>query len=95
MRQMFFALAAMVAMMLATHTSAHVRWFVDGAATVEAFQPYSITDIEVIVWIAIAIGLVATSIALDMRLPTVRVVGSKTRHDFIELLRVFTGLSML
>ncbi len=95
MRPVFFALAALGALVLATGASAHVRWFVDGAATVEAFQPYSITDIEVIVWIAIAVGLVLASIVLDMRLPTVRIVDSKTRHDFIELLRVFAGMSML
>lgn len=95
MRPVFLAFTALGALMLATSASAHVRWFVDGAATVEAFQPYSITDIEVIVWIVIAVGLVCASIVLDMRLPTVRIVDSKTRHDFIELLRVFSGMSML
>ncbi|MEM7632818.1 MAG: hypothetical protein AAF227_12545 [Pseudomonadota bacterium] len=95
MRPVVLALAALGALMLATHASAHVRWFVDGAATVEAFQPYAITDIEVIVWIAIAVALVFASVVLDMRLPTVRIVASKTRHDFIELLRVFSGMSML
>lgn len=80
---------------LASGAQAHVRWFVDGSAEVESFRPFGITDIEVIVWIGIAVALVATSVVLDMRLPTVRIVDTKTRHDFIEILRVFTGMSML
>ena len=80
---------------LASGAQAHVRWFVDGTAEVESFQPYAFTDIEVIAWFAIALTLVGTSVFLDMRLPTVRIVDTKTRHDFIEILRVFTGMSML
>lgn len=78
-----------------TMATAHVRWFVDSTATVEAFEPYSLTDIEVRVWIAIALSLISLSVILDMRLPNVRIVSTKTRHDFIEILRVFTGMSML
>ena len=80
---------------LITTSAAHVRWFVDTNASVERFEPYSITDIEVIVWIAIALFLIGASILLDMRLPEVRIVDTKTRHDFIEILRVFTGMSMM
>ncbi|MFU8825272.1 hypothetical protein [Yoonia sp.] len=79
----------------ATGAVAHVRWFVDSSATVEDFVAYSITDPEVLIWIAIAIMLVGASIVLDTRLPNVRIVGSDTRHDFIEILRIFTGMSML
>ncbi|WP_107846895.1 hypothetical protein [Litoreibacter ponti] len=74
---------------------AHVRWFVDGNATVEYFEAYSLTDPEVLIWIAISLCLVATSVVLDTRLPNVRIVDSKTRHDFIEILRIFTGMSLL
>ncbi|MEM6940796.1 MAG: hypothetical protein AAF943_02335 [Pseudomonadota bacterium] len=79
----------------ATKASAHVRWFVDGTATVETFEPFRLTDIEVIVWAAIALVVISASVVLDMRLPNVRIVDTKTRHDFIEILRVFTGMSML
>ena len=79
----------------ATGGQAHVRWFVDASATVETFEPYSITDTAVLVWMAVALALISVSIALDMRLPNVRIVDTKTRHDFIEILRVFTGMSML
>ena len=78
-----------------TGVQAHVRWFVDASATVETFEPYSITDTAVLVWMAVALALISVSIALDMRLPNVRIVDTKTRHDFIEILRVFTGMSML
>ncbi|MEL7090893.1 MAG: hypothetical protein AAFN94_04075 [Pseudomonadota bacterium] len=79
----------------ATGAMAHVRWFVDGSTTVETFVPYQVTDIEVLAWVTISLILISSSIALDMRLPTIRIVDSKTRHDFIEILRVFTGMSML
>ncbi len=75
--------------------AAHVRWFVDGEATIENFEPYALTDIEFVVWIAIAAGVIGASVTLDMRLPDMRIVDSKTRHDFIEILRIFTGMSML
>jgi uncharacterized membrane protein YphA (DoxX/SURF4 family) len=79
----------------ATGVFAHVRWFVDTNVTVEDFVAYSITDPEVLIWIAIAFVLVGASIVLDTKLPNVRIVGSDTRHDFIEILRIFTGMSML
>ncbi|MEM7188298.1 MAG: hypothetical protein AAF439_01685 [Pseudomonadota bacterium] len=75
---------------------AHVKWFVDqDTATVSGFQPYSFTDPVVLIWIGIAIVLVGISIVLDRILPTIPIVDSKTRHDFIEMLRIFTGMSFL
>lgn len=89
-------LLALVLLMLASaDATAHVRWFVDPSATVETFEPYRLTDAAVLVWIAVALILIGASVALDMRLPNVRIVDTKTRHDFIELLRVFTGMAML
>lgn len=89
------ALTLVIGLFVATDAAAHVRWFVDASATVETFEPYRLTDTAVLVWIAVAHLLVGTSVVLDMRLPSVRIVDTKTRHDFIELLRVFTGMSML
>lgn len=91
-------LAMLVTFILAisgTEADAHVRWFVDTNVTVENFVAYSITDPEVLIWIALSVIIVLASIALDTRLPNVRIVGSETRHDFIEILRIFTGMSML
>lgn len=86
----------MVLLMLASaDAAAHVRWFVDPSATVETFEPYRLADVAVLVWIAVALLLIGASVALDTRLPNVRIVDTKTRHDFIELLRVFTGMAML
>jgi uncharacterized membrane protein YphA (DoxX/SURF4 family) len=90
------SLLALVLVMLAgADAAAHVRWFVDPSAKVETFEPYRLTDAAVLVWIAVALLLIGASVALDMRLPNVRIVDTKTRHDFIELLRVFTGMAML
>ena len=79
----------------ATGALAHVRWFVDANVSVENFIAYNITNPEVLIWIAISFAMVGTSIVLDTKLPNVRIVGSDTRHDFIEILRIFTGMSML
>ena len=79
----------------ATQAFAHVRWFVDTNATIENFVAYRITDPEVLIWIAMSIMIVLASFVLDTKLPEVRVVGSETRHDFIEILRIFTGMSLL
>jgi uncharacterized membrane protein YphA (DoxX/SURF4 family) len=79
----------------ATGAIAHVRWFVDSNVAVENFVAYSITDPEVLIWIAISIMVVVASVVLDTKLPNVQIVGSETRHDFIEILRIFTGMSML
>ncbi|KIN73312.1 DoxX family membrane protein [Sulfitobacter guttiformis] len=94
----FFMAGALLTLILglqATGASAHVRWFVDTNVTIDNFVAYSITDIEVLVWIAVTFALVGTSIILDAKLPNVRIVGSETRHDFIEILRIFTGMSLL
>jgi len=78
-----------------TSAFAHVRWFFDSNATIDNFVAYEITDPEVLIWIAISLAIVTASIVLDAVLPVVRIVGSETRHDFIEILRIFTGMSML
>ncbi|WP_147127098.1 hypothetical protein [Shimia ponticola] len=88
-------IAAVFGLFAAASADAHVRWFVGSVATVDTFEPYQITDFEVLAWIAAAVGLISASVFLDMRLPEVRIVDTKTRHDFIEILRVFTGMSMM
>lgn len=88
-------LSVVVVATLTTDATAHVRWFVDENASLENFVAYEITDPEVLIWIALSIGIVLASAVLDTRLPKVQVVGSETRHDFIELLRIFTGMSLL
>lgn len=77
----------------ATSASAHVNWFV--TEQMEGFQPYSFSDPAVLIWCALVPCMVAVSIWLDGKLPVLGVVDTKVRHDFIELLRVFTGMSFL
>ncbi|MEO1638496.1 MAG: hypothetical protein AAFU41_04540 [Pseudomonadota bacterium] len=91
----FFTWCAVLLIAAAPMALAHVRWFVESDATVENFEAYNLTDPAVLTWIAIVFTLVGISVVLDMRLPRVRVVDSKTRHDFIEILRIFTGMSLL
>lgn len=86
---------AILFLVCATAASAHVRWFVDSDATVENFVSYQLTDPEVLIWIALTLAIIAASILLDNALPRVRIVDTKTRHDFIEILRIFTGMSLL
>jgi uncharacterized membrane protein YphA (DoxX/SURF4 family) len=84
---------AVLAAMLSPSASAHVNWFVDGDAA--ALPNHSVTDPVFLLWCAIAMGMVTFSVWLDGNLPTPRIVESKLRHDFIEILRVFTGMSFL
>lgn len=91
----FWIALIIILMLSATDAMAHVRWFVETNATVENFVAFKIGDPEVVIWIMIAFVMMGTSIVLDTRLPNVRIVGSDTRHDFIEILRIFTGMSML
>ena len=75
---------------------AHVRWFTDPNSPLLANYPsYGLFDAPALVWIAIGLTLIATAIALDGRLPTPPIVHSKIRHDFMELLRIFTGISLV
>ncbi|WP_296420624.1 DoxX family protein [Pseudooctadecabacter sp.] len=88
-------IAMLVYLVTATTAFSHVRWFVDANVTIEDFESYTLTSPEVLIWIAISVVIVAASVVLDALLPNVRIVGSETRHDFIEILRIFTGMSML
>jgi uncharacterized membrane protein YphA (DoxX/SURF4 family) len=72
---------------------AHVNWFVEAGS--EALPNYDLTDPAFLLWLTIAVSMVIVSVWLDGRLPTPRIVQSKLRHDFMEILRVFTGMSFL
>ena len=76
-----------------TQSVAHVNWFVDGDS--ERLPNVAITEPVFIGWLIIAALMVLVSIWLDGKLPTFAVAQSKLRHDFMEILRVFTGMSFL
>ncbi len=76
-----------------TAATAHVNWFVDGDA--EPLANFSMTDPIFLGWLGLASLMVLFSIWLDGKLPTLRVADTKLRHDFMEMLRVFTGMSFL
>ncbi|MEH6631182.1 MAG: DoxX family membrane protein [Halopseudomonas aestusnigri] len=92
----FFCLIIFLSVLYAPNTSAHVKWFVDTeTASVENFQAYHLFDLPVLVWIGVMVVAILLSIILDMKLPVIRIADSKTRHDFIEIMRIFTGMSLL
>ncbi|MEM6577159.1 MAG: hypothetical protein AAF678_01585 [Pseudomonadota bacterium] len=87
----FFCPAILV--LLATPALAHVKWFVDEQGDVA--PNYNFTEPAFLIWCVLALGMVAFSVWVDGKLPTIKIVESKTRHDFMEILRVFTGMSFL
>ena len=91
-----FCLIIFLCVLYTPNTSAHVKWFVDTkTASVENFQAYHLFDLPVLIWIGIMFVAISISIFLDMKLPVIRIADSKTRHDFIEIMRIFTGMSLL
>lgn len=90
-KQVIIAIVVLTA--AGTEAMAHVNWFVETGA--EPLPNYSVTDPVFLVWSAVAVGLVLSSVFLDRWLPTLRVPETKLRHDFMEILRVFTGMSFL
>ncbi|SEN85519.1 DoxX family membrane protein [Palleronia pelagia] len=79
--------------LIGTPAAPHVRWFVDGETTPP--ESYALTDPMFLLAGALALTLVAASVWLDPRLPAPPIPRSKWRHDVMELLRVFTGMSFL
>jgi uncharacterized membrane protein YphA (DoxX/SURF4 family) len=79
--------------LIGTAASAHVNWFVESDA--EPLANFSATDPVFLLWCVLAFLMVIFSIWLDGKLPTLRVAQTKMRHDFMEILRVFTGMSFL
>lgn len=86
-------IALALAALFATPAAAHVNWFVEPGT--ETLPNVGVTEPIFLLWSAIALGLIAFSVWLDGKLPTLRVAQSKLRHDFMEILRVFTGMSFL
>lgn len=76
-----------------TEASAHVNWFVESGA--EPLPNYSFTEPVFLLWTVIALSMILFSVWIDGRLPTPRIAQSSLRHDFMEILRVFTGMSFL
>ena len=78
---------------IGTGAAGHVNWFVERDA--EPLSNFSVTDPIFLVWICLASMMVLFSLWIDGKLPTLRVAETKLRHDFMEILRVFTGMSFL
>ncbi|MEM7198487.1 MAG: hypothetical protein AAF352_09005, partial [Pseudomonadota bacterium] len=90
------ALIGLIAFLCTDFAAAHVRWFTDpNDPNLVNFPSYALTDTPVLIWIGIAVVMVAVAVFLEGRLPTIRIVDSKLRHDAIELMRILTGVSFL
>ena len=72
---------------------AHVNWFVESDA--EPLPNVSLSDPLFLISLSIAALMVVFSVWLDGKLPTPPIAQSSFRHDFMEILRVFTGMSFL
>lgn len=79
--------------MIGTGAFAHVNWFVERGT--EPVANFNVSDPIFLMWLCFAFIMVIFSVWLDGKLPTLRVAQTKLRHDFMELLRVFTGMSFL
>ena len=79
--------------MVGTGAAAHVNWFVESEA--EPLANFNVTDPIFLAWLCLAFMMVVFSVWLDGKLPTLHVAETKLRHDFMEILRVFTGMSFL
>lgn len=93
MQRLLFFIAGAGACVAAEDAAAHVNWFVERGG--ETLPNYSLKDPVFLIWSAIALFMVSVSVWLDGKLPTPRIVQSKLRHDFMEILRVFTGMNFL
>jgi uncharacterized membrane protein YphA (DoxX/SURF4 family) len=88
-----FAAILVSGLVMCNSAAAHVNWFVEKGS--EPLRNYGVSDPAFLFWAVIALFLVYSSVWLDEKLPTVKVAYSKLRHDFMELLRVLTGMSFL
>lgn len=89
-------ISVLPAFLVSAPAMAHVKWFIPAEHSLDAgFVHYSFTDVAVLVWIGIGLVLIAASVVLDSRLPSLPIVDSKARKDIVSVLRVCTGMSLL
>ena len=87
------ACLALPVCLVSSGASAHVDWFVEGDT--EPLLNYGLADPVFLAFGVVAVLMVGLSVWLDGKLPTPSIVQSKLRHNFMEVLRVFTGMSFL
>ena len=86
----------LIGLTFASTSFAHVKWFVDSSLSSQIeFTPYTFGDIEVQIWIAIGLFLIAAAVYLDTLLPKRAVVGGRFQNDVINIFRIFTGISLI
>jgi len=94
--KMLAPLIALPLTCVASPSMAHVRWFVaEDAGERVNLNAILLSNPIMIAWIFIALGMICTAIVLDSRLPVIPIANTKIRHDVMELMRIFTGMSLL
>ena len=94
--KLFYLVLGLSLLVMGNIATAHVRWFTDpNDPTLASFPAYALTDAPVLIWTGIGVVIIAVAIFLEGRLPAIRIVDSKLRHDAIELMRILTGVSFL
>ncbi|PCK03715.1 MAG: hypothetical protein COA42_19960, partial [Alteromonadaceae bacterium] len=84
------------ALLFSASSFAHVKWFVDASLTHEVgWVPYTLQDTAVLAWLVVATSIIAASILLDSKIPTPPTASNQLSYRIIEVLRLFTGISLL
>ncbi|MCH9845156.1 MAG: hypothetical protein K0U39_06570 [Alphaproteobacteria bacterium] len=96
MRMLAFYMTALTVFFYSLASWAHVKWFVDSENShIENFQAYSLFDTPVLIWIFVFIIIIVIAVFLDIKLKVLSFIHTISKESYIELLRVFTGLSFL
>ncbi len=75
---------------------AHVKWFLPVEGDISStYIPYGLFDTPVLLWSAIALLLILSSIFLDTRFPVFPLLKNVRQEYLMYLLKMCTGLSLL
>lgn len=83
---------ALFALFLPVFAEAHVKWFTEGGLSAE---PYKLTDLPVLAWIATTIGIVAIFYWLEKKLPHPHEAISKVKKTVLTIADFGIGISFL
>ena len=93
----FFLISSLL--LFSTTSFAHIKWFVDPNMQPPAdFKPYHLTDLPVLIWIAVGLLFAGISIVLDKKIPLLAIAPTAIKvlkTPFIIILQVLTGISLI
>lgn len=90
------SILAFGAILFSSPSFAHVRWFLPIEGEIYSiFTPYGLFDTPVLIWCALALGIILLSIGLDSKLPVLPLLKNVRQEYLMYLLKLCTGLSLL